>query len=358
MARRPKGVRILGPYRERRRWKVYEVDATNERTAVYFTNRKEALAFVAMFEEADLLDDHDTESARELYLASLLLEGNKATSIDRTRWSLKNFFPEPLPLWSLRPRHCAKLYEQLSTEVRKTTGKPLAVDSHRNALAETKTFLDWCVSMGWIRRNPAKSVKGTGARAHGKPQLERIKDVRKWYETAIDLADGGDEGAIAALMALLLGMRATEIVSRTIYDLDEDALPCDTVIITRGKTAKSRRRIEVPEPLRTFLVELVEGRGDKKHLFEAKSYTGHRDRNWVRSNVRRICGLAGVELVTAHAMRGTLATISVASGAAAHIITATLGHATIKTTQDSYAAAGAVEVGVRRRGHLKLVGED
>lgn len=356
MARRTKGVRVLGPYRSRKRWRCYEVDAQNEREAVYFESKKEALAHIALFEEADLLDDHDTDSARKMYKKHLAMEGNAESSIERTMWSLNAFFPKAVELWALRPKACIKLYEDLYTNNRKATGKPLSVDSHRNALAETKTFLNWCVSRGWIRKNPAIGVTGVGARNHGKPQLDRIKDVRKWYATAVDLADGGDEGAIAALMALMLGMRASEIVSRTIYDLDEDEAPCDVVIISRGKTEKSKRRIEVPSPLREFLVDQTEARGDRDWLFPAKSKTGHRYRNWVRANVMRICEIAGVKVVTAHAMRGSLATIATSSGAAAHIVTATLGHANISTTQESYAKAGSVDMGERRRGHLKIVG--
>lgn len=357
MARRRKGVRILGPYQYKKRWRCFEVDAANARTSIYFENEKLALAYVALFEEADLIDDQDTDTARRLYKAHLEREGNKAGSIERTMWSLKAFFPKAIELWALRPRRCEKLYENLYTQDRKSTGKPLSVDSHRNALAETKTFLNWCVDQGWIRKNPALAIKGIGARNHGKPQLERIKDVRKWYKVAVRLSEAGDEGAIAALMTLVLGMRASEIVTRTIYDLDEDELPCDVLMITRGKTKKSKRRIEVPSPLREFLCLQVRARQDSEYIFKARGKTGHHDRNWIRSNVLRICGLAKVKPVTAHAMRGTLATIATSSGAAAHIVTATLGHADISTTQESYAEAGSVDAGQRKRGHLKIVGD-
>ena len=37
-----------------------------------------------------------------------------------------------------------------------------------------------------------------------------------------ELADVGDEGAVAAMMALVMGMRASEIVSRVVRDLDDD----------------------------------------------------------------------------------------------------------------------------------------
>ena len=36
----------------------------------------------------------------------------------------------------------------------------MAVDSHRNILAEGRTFLGWCVKRRWFRSNPLEGVKG------------------------------------------------------------------------------------------------------------------------------------------------------------------------------------------------------
>jgi hypothetical protein len=73
-------------------------------------------------------------------------------------------------------------------------GKPLAEDSHRNILAEAKTFLKWCTGKGYLRGNPLEGVQGTGKRRHGKPQL-RIDEARKWQAKAEMLADEGDRFA-------------------------------------------------------------------------------------------------------------------------------------------------------------------
>jgi hypothetical protein len=43
-----------------------------------------------------------------------------------------------------------------------------------------------------------------------------------WMAKAIELAGAGESGAVAAMMALLLGMRASEIVTRVVRDLDDD----------------------------------------------------------------------------------------------------------------------------------------
>jgi len=59
-----------------------------------------------------------------------------------------------------------------------------------------------------------------------KAQL-RIDEARKWSKQAVKLAKSGDEGAVATLMSLLMGMRASEIVSRVVRDLDDDAAALD-----------------------------------------------------------------------------------------------------------------------------------
>jgi integrase len=55
-------------------------------------------------------------------------------------------------------------------------------------------------------------------------------------------------------------------------------------------------------------------------------------RGWVIDHVHRVCDLAEVPRVTAHAMRGLLATITAERGMAGHLIAATLGHEDERTT--------------------------
>lgn len=81
-----------------------------------------------------------------------------------------------------------------------------------------RTFLAWCIERGWLRgENPVADVKGVGKRrprgkSLGKTGNElRIREARAWYQHAIYLAHRGDQGAVAALVALLLGLRASEI---------------------------------------------------------------------------------------------------------------------------------------------------
>ncbi len=189
MARRKLGQRVLGPYKHRDGWRIIEVNpgANPERTRATFPTRAKAELEKRKREGEIVSADQTTDTAIENYERHLKAKGNKEGSINRTRWSLLRFFPEPLPLWGLNRRTCDGLYRALSEGA-----EALAVDSHRNALAETKTFLDWCCERGWLGANPAAHIKGIGKRRKRKPQL-RLKDMRKWYAVAIDLADDRGE---------------------------------------------------------------------------------------------------------------------------------------------------------------------
>ena len=72
------------------------------------------------------------------------------------------------------------------------------------------------------------------------------------------------------LVALLLGLRASEIISRLVTDLDEDQEPADCSWIPCAKTAAGRRPLEVPAELRLLPAELAAGKPRARHLFECE----------------------------------------------------------------------------------------
>ena len=72
------------------------------------------------------------------------------------------------------------------------------------------------------------------------------------------LADQGNDGAVAAMMSLVMGMRCTEIVSRVVRDLDDGGA---LLWIPDSKTLAGRRKLQVPEFLQPYLVKLAEGSG-------------------------------------------------------------------------------------------------
>lgn len=112
-------------------------------------------------------------------------------------------------------------------------------------------------------------------------------------------------------------MRASEIVSRRVSDLDEDSAPGDLLWIPCSKTPAGRRTLEVPDVLRPMLVACAEGKAGEAHLFETEEGKPHW-RDSILDNVHRSCDLVKVPRVTAHAMRGLLAKLTAERGLAGH----------------------------------------
>jgi integrase len=258
---------------------------------------------------------------------------------------LRTFFTEEAVLLSeLTTAMCSAFYDALRTRVSPITKRPFSVDTHRNTLAEARMLCKWAVSKRWLRSNPVEAVEGMGKRRHGKAQL-RIDEARRWLAKATELADAGDAGAVAAMMTLLLGVRASEIVSRVVRDLDDDGR---LLWIPDSKTEAGKRTLRVPDVLRPHLQRLADGHEPEALLF------GVHWRDWPREAVQRICELAKVPKVTAHGMRGLHSTLAMEAGVTGHVVAASLGHESVSTTVQSYAKPEAV-AGAQQRRTLRVL---
>jgi integrase len=229
------------------------------------------------------------------------------------------------------------------------------------------------VERGWLKVNPAEKLSAEGTKARRKKQL-RINEARRWSEKAIELAAAGDDGAVAALSALVLGLRASEITDRVVRDLDDDGR---VLWIDHGKTENAERFLEIPSLLRPHSLALTKGRLPGAPLFwRTSTRTGKaRDRHWVLRSVRRICAAAGVPTVCAHSLRGLHSTLAQEAGVTGHLVAgalvgvpgatpggdvdrqtaAQLGHGSTATTHGHYTAPGAVERARVARANLRLV---
>jgi integrase len=274
------------------------------------------------------------------YEEHLTEKGNKERSIKTTMHRLRAFFTaDTMPLSMLTPKACAGTYAALRTAS--------AVDTHRNTLAETKSFLRWCwKARRWIKANPLEEVEGTGKRRHGKAQL-RIDEARTWMRKAVEFADAGEAGAVAAMTTLLLGMRAGEVVDRVVRDLDDDG---HLLWIPASKTDAGRRTLRVPPMLRPYLLRLAANRPAAALLF------GQHWRDWPREWVQKICRAAKVPEVTAHGMRGLHSTLAMEAGVTGAVVAASLGHESVTTTVTSYAKPEAVAAAQQDRALRVLEG--
>lgn len=321
--------RAYGPYRKRQRWRIIircdgrevtryhptEAEATAERDALNRSFERD--------ETALKIDDALAEYERHLTRL-----GNKQGSIDTTTSRLRDMFfrDEKVTAHLVRDLTSTKvrrLYEAMA-ERRK-------VDTHRNTLGQARTFFGWCVDRGYMRRNPAEKLKGIGRRKRGKPQL-RIDEAQKLM--AACKADASP-GAAGTMVALLLGMRASEIVGIVVRDLDAEAT---LLWIDDAKTAAGRRTLQVPPVLASRLVRLTAKKKPRDQIFP-------RDRHWLARECKRICRVANVPEVTPHGLRGTHASIIAEQGVTGHVAAQALGHSSYAVTEAHYVDPGATQRG-------------
>jgi integrase len=341
MARRPDpSERVLGPYPHHRGWRLIFVRGDGRRIPYPCESRADAERLKLVLERKISSIIHTTDTAREAFVKDMTARKLSPRTIEGYEWAINTMWPLAKPLRSLTPEHCAERYKELRTE-KVDDRQRFSVDAHRNALKWCKTFLRWCVSEKLIKDSPMEKVIGEGRRKKGKPQLRR-DEGRLFYAHALARADAGEPGAVAALMCLLLTLRAeSEALAVVARDIDDGAR---LLWVDDSKTPSGRRVEEVPEEMRPALLAL---RGDKKgeeHLF------ARRDRKWLWDEVARLCAEAGVPRVSPHGLRGMHATLAKMAGATSHMVAGSLGHSGPRVTEDHYIAAGPAQAAERERG--------
>lgn len=328
--------RVLGPYKSfGGRYRVIEIDAAGRRESSYFDRERNAQKYAerirSRIEEAEKDRTLTVAIAVDRYRQYLAGKGNRESSITTTMHRLRSFFGTGLvPLRSVSPRWCKDRYREVAAETK--------VDTHRNTVAEARTFTRWCAKQGWLSGDPLAGIELLGRRRKGKAQL-RIDEARRWEAKALELAEEGEAGAVAALMAYWMGMRAGEIVGRTVRDLDDQGR---VLWIGEAKTQAGVRRVRVPVDLQPHLLRLVHGRRSDDPLL------GEHLRDWVLRWVRRICREAKVPIVTAHGMRGLFATVALEEGISLERASRSIGHANTEVTRQHYAEPGAVAASGQR----------
>jgi integrase len=330
--------RIHGPYRHHDRWRIKIVErSTGKVTHESFSTEDEARA-AARTMRRRLTWESGTSAAEalEAYERYLVVKGNKPRTVLTSMYRLRRFFAgvAKLALVGVTPTAGQKLYDDF-TQAKTKNGKTMSVDSARNTLAEAKTFLGWAVTRRWARTNALAAVKGVGKRRRGKPQLT-VDEARKWMAVGMEMAEIED-GAVAALMALLMGMRVSEIADRIVRNLDDDGR---LIWITDAKTQAGIRRLQVPRQLQPLLKRVAANKQPGDRLFGPKA-----SRYTVLRYVRRICRAAGVPVVPPHGLRGTHASLAMTAGATGDLVAAALGHESFTTTERHYARPEAIAAG-------------
>jgi integrase len=227
------------------------------------------------------------------------------------------------------------VWEAWTTRIGARSGKVPSVNTQVSVLGEARTFTKWLASKEWAKAGLLDGVEVLGRRKRGKAQFVGLDEARRFGAKALELAKAGDVGATAALTALVLGVRASEITDRTVRELDDGGR---YLVITSAKTEAGIRRLRVPEMLQPLLVGLAAGKKPTDRIFGDGV-----GRHWVLRSVRRVCREAGVSVISAHGLRGSHATLAVDAGMSGPLVAKALGHEDFRITAAHYASADSVE---------------
>lgn len=351
--------RIDGPFFNRGKYRLRVVDRESKKTKSYtFETEADAKAaipkLVAEYRRntgvqlAKALDDYAQHLAQE--------RQNRPSTIETTLGRIRALFckPDVTPLVvldvntnDLTPASVRKLFEAFKRRPVNKAGKLPSVDSQVGVLKQSRTFANWLQQRGYTKRNDLfEGLQVLGKRRRGKPQL-RIDEARRYKAAAIELADQGDVGAIAALVPLYMGNRAGEVVARRVRDLDDRGR---LLYVEYAKTDAGNRALEVPEVLQSYLLKLAHGKQADAPLFTGAVRRAHKDLEqladpvaWLRRQVWRMCKVASVPKVGPHGLRGTCGTIAAEQGMTSRAIANALGHAGTAVTERHYIKPEALD---------------
>ncbi len=341
--------RVNGPYVEKRGFRIRIFDGIGGHEDLFFATVQEA---------------HDAKKAAEqtlprqvtnLSLSDLLsyywedkvrLGKCKSETAKEQRAQLSRFLQDCLdgPVSRMSATRATALYQEFVETPLHKTGKPPQAATHRFTLKLAQSFFQWAVREGHAAANPFKEVKPVGRVNRGKPQL-RFEEAGQFISAGLRLYETKEDVlALAAVTALLLGLRASEVLSVRVRDLDcgGTKLWVATGDGYRGKTENARRAPDVPTVISGHLLKLATGHSPDAYLFGDPQTGRPRCRQVLHRAVHRVCEAAGVPRVCPHSLRGLWATAGVSSGAMSHAVAAALGHGSFEVTEKHYVAPGTM----------------
>ncbi len=342
MPRQRRKEAVYGPYRvSRGRWRIIYVGRDGSRSHQDFAEEgaaeragKKARRTLAKYRGltvSEALGEHEV---------GMRTRGFKPSSVTTFRIRMAVFFASVMDedLAVLTRRDIERLVEKYATSHASTTTL--------NVLEAVKTFFKQAVARQLLPESPAKDVMGPGRRSRGKKQL-RVDEARRWLARALELVPKHPQ-ALAATLALILGMRASEITGLAVRDLDDEGKIL-WVAAGGGKTEAATRRLEVPDLLRQLLLSHAAGKAGESPLFPISRHS-------VLCWVKKICKLAQVPVVSAHGLRGTHSTLATTAGATSHFVVQAMGHTSFEVTRRHYLAPGTEENARSKRAFEVLQG--
>jgi integrase len=371
-----KPARVLGPYEVERNgvtvWRLVTVDGQGRRSPCEVGSQEDAVTLKAELETglakvAGLTVEQAIVAFKQRRLLPNQRKGSLGAETKVIR--LQDFFRPVLKraLLGLTPKGCEALYlgrydektgEQLEPGLigRHTRfGRPPAPATHHACLYAAQDFAAWCVKNGLLPKDPVAHVEPIGDKNAQKKKLN-TDQANRFMEVSAELIRAGDVGAVAALLAIMTGLRASEVTSLTPSSIDSGAT---VVRIWRGKSKRAERALAIPVDyelgalLSLSLRSLVSGKRAEDWVFPAEG-GGQHSKDWLRDQTRRICTAARVPVISAQGLRGTHLTMAEEAGTSPEMMLRSGGHESRGVQTSAYLAPGATERGLQKRFLSKL----
>lgn len=245
--------------------------------------------------------------------------------------------PQSLAMAQLAEEEANKLYHQQIERVSLHTGRKVSTATQHLFLWVVRHFWIWAINKGYAKVNPWMKVRRVGKANVGKPQL-RIDEARKLEAVAMQRADAGDVPALGVLLMLYLGLRQGEVAARVARDIDDDGR---VLWVPSGKTKNARRRLKIPDQIRPLVLARIEGTQSGKLIFYPNDHKRFHH-EYYKTQLARLCKLAGVPVVCPHSLRGMHATLALEGGATGDAVAKALGHGSFEMTKAHYASPSSV----------------
>ena len=308
---RPKAPpRVAGPYAERggTRFRI-RILGDGSAKNLYFPTMEEARARKAEAEQQLVTPQRQQlgELIDAFFAEREQLGTCRKETIANERERLRYFLSDIVDsdIHTITAQRASAMYESAIMRPSVKTGKPLEAASHRFYLGIAKRFFAWATKQGVIPRSPFQDVRPQGRPKAGKPQLQ-VEEAHRFVNTALKLFDEENESlALAAVLTLLLGLRASQVLQRRVRDVEKD-----TFWISDSRSEHNRRALRVPSVLEERLHRLCIGKEPELLLFGGNSKGQPRHHRVLWSTVREICQRAQVPKVCTHSLRSLWSTLS------------------------------------------------
>jgi len=221
-------------------------------------------------------------------------------------------------------------------------GSPATINLH---LSVIRSFLGWCVNLGYLERNPAAGIRGVkrhGANAKHQRDELTADEVREIMSICGDTQIGVRDRAIIALMAYT-GLRTIEVYRADVADLRTRGGRRVLWVHGKGRNEKDDF-VVIPEVANKHLNHWLALRPEQpvsSALFMSlsnRSFGGRLSRSAIRRLVKHYFELANVvdEHKTTHSLRHSAITFAILGGATPVQAQSFARHADPKTTMQYY----------------------